>query len=192
MLATYISFYIGTVCFFKTFNVVLSLKVNIISIILLLICLNEANSKWKCLPYIYLYAILYTCLLNDKEFCFSLIGLNSIFSTLPQSEHTSRAVSTPRVRYIRACVYFCLLSIRCFNVVQPETRFHFQSANQIATKVKTFKNFTKFHIKFKNFKKKYLKFKIFKKNSKLKKIHKNLINFINFKIYKISKLTKFS
>jgi hypothetical protein len=41
-------------------------------------------------------------------------------------------VSTPRVRYIRACVYFCLLSIRCFNVVQPETRFHFQSANQIA------------------------------------------------------------
>jgi hypothetical protein len=43
---------------------------------------------------------------------------------IPRS-HTSRAVSTPRVRYIRACVYFCLLSIRCFNVVQPETRFHF-------------------------------------------------------------------
>ena len=83
---------------------------------------------------------------NDKKFCFSLIGLNSIFSTLPQSEytsravsiprmqqwvylacseHTSRAVSTPRVRYIRACFYFCLLSIRCFNVVQAETRFHF-------------------------------------------------------------------
>jgi hypothetical protein len=30
----------------------------------------------------------YTRLLNDKEFCFSLIGLNSIFSTLPQSEYT--------------------------------------------------------------------------------------------------------
>jgi hypothetical protein len=28
-------------------------------------------------------------LLNDKEFCFFLIGLNSIFSTLPQSEYTS-------------------------------------------------------------------------------------------------------
>jgi hypothetical protein len=45
-------------------------------------------------------------------------------------------VSTPRVRYIRVCVYFCLLSIRCFNVVQPETRFHFQSTNQIAKKAK--------------------------------------------------------
>lgn len=45
LLTKYISFYIGTVCLFKTFNVVLSLKVNIISIILLLICLNEANSK---------------------------------------------------------------------------------------------------------------------------------------------------
>jgi hypothetical protein len=50
--------------------------------------------------------LLYHILLNDKEFCFSLIGLNSIFSTLPQSEYTSRAVSTPGVRYIRACVYF--------------------------------------------------------------------------------------
>ena len=86
-------------------------------------------------------------LLNNKEFPFFLIGLNSIFSTLPQSEYTSRAVSTPRVRYIRACVYFCLLSIRCFNVVQPETRFHFQSANQIAKKgqhFQKFQNFTKF------------------------------------------------
>jgi hypothetical protein len=51
-------------------------------------------------------------------------------------------VSTPRVRYIRACVYFCLLSIRCFNVVQPETRFHFQSVNQIAKKGPKFQNFT--------------------------------------------------
>ena len=31
-------------------------------------------------------------LLNDKEFCFSLIGLNSIFSILLQSEYTSREV----------------------------------------------------------------------------------------------------
>jgi hypothetical protein len=37
---------------------------------------------------------------NDKKFCFSLIGLNSIFSTLPQSEYTSRAVSIPRVQWV--------------------------------------------------------------------------------------------
>jgi hypothetical protein len=49
--------------------------------------------------------------------CRPYIGLNSIFSTLPQSEYTSRAVSTPRVKYIRACVYVCLLSIWCFNIV---------------------------------------------------------------------------
>jgi hypothetical protein len=86
------------------------------------------------------------------------IGLNSIFSTLPQSEYTSRAVSTPCMRYIRACVYFCLLSIRCFNVVQPEMRFHFQLANQIAKKIQIFhikvQNFqknSKFHIVFENF-----------------------------------------
>jgi hypothetical protein len=42
-------------------------------------------------------------LLYDKEFCFFLIGLNSIFSTLPKSEYTLRAVSAPRVRYFRAC-----------------------------------------------------------------------------------------
>jgi hypothetical protein len=83
-------------------------------------------------------------LLNDNEFCFSLIGLNSIFSTLSQSEYTSRAVSTPRVRYIWACVYFCLLSIRCFNVVQPETRLHVQSANQIAKKGQNFQKYQNF------------------------------------------------
>ena len=117
----------------------------------------DVYSKWR---------ILLCILLNDKEFCFSLIGLNSIFSTPPQSEYTSRAVSTPRVRYIRACVYFCLLSIRCFNVVQPETRFHFQSANQMVKKGQNFQKFQnfkifqkliffqKFHIKFQNFPKK--------------------------------------
>ena len=121
-------------------------------------------------------------LLNDKEFCFSLIGLNSIFSTLPQSEYTSRAVSTPRVRYIRARVYFCLLSIRCFNVVQPETRFHFQSDNQIAKKVKISKNFKNviYNFKFsKNFKiiKKKKKFKVqnFQKIQKKIKKFQNLI-----------------
>ena len=88
-----------------------------------------------------MYIIILHYFKNNKGFRFYLIGLNSIFSTLPQSEYTSRAVSTPRVRYIRACVYFCLLSIRCFNVVQPDTRFHSQSANQIAKKVKNFKNF---------------------------------------------------
>jgi hypothetical protein len=36
--------------------------------------------------------ILRCSLLNDKKLCFSLIGLNSIFSTLPQSEYTSREV----------------------------------------------------------------------------------------------------
>ena len=89
-----------------------------------------------------------TCVILIIKFCFSPIGLNSIFSSLPQSEYTSRAVSTPCVRYIRACVYFCLLSIQCFSVVQPETRFHFQSANQIAKKGQ---NFQKFHTRFKNF-----------------------------------------
>ena len=91
---------------------------------------------------------------------------NSIFSTLPQSEYTSREIFF--------CVYFCLLSIRCFNVVQPETRFHFQSANQIA---KTGQNFQKFHIKFHNFQK-ISKFKL-KKKSKFSKIS-----------YKISKIPK--
>jgi hypothetical protein len=47
-----------------------------------------------------------------------------------------------------------LLSILCFNVVQPETRFHFQSANQIAKNFKIFKKIKKFHIKFQNFQKK--------------------------------------
>ena len=52
-----------------------------------------------------------------KEFCCSLIGLNSTFLVVPQCEFTSREPQG---------------SIRGFNVFQPETRFHFQSANQIA------------------------------------------------------------
>jgi hypothetical protein len=109
---------------------------------------------------VFVCLVMYILSLNDKEFCFSLIGLNRIFSTLPQSEYTSRAVSTPRVRYIRACVYFCLLSIRCFNVVHPETRFHFQSANQIFKKFQNYK--INFCLKFK-IKKKIKNFKNFKK-----------------------------
>ena len=131
---------------------------------------------------VFVCLVMYILSLNDKEFCFSLIGLNRIFSTLPQSEYTSRAVSTPRVRYIRACVYFCLLSIRCFNVVHPETRFHFQSANQI------FKKFQNYKINC------CLKFKIKKKKLKISKISKNFIFFLIFikfqsfqKFHKISK-----
>ena len=108
---------------------------------------STENVSRNVAPFFYHHSVVIQHLLsNDKKFCFSLIGLNSIFSTLPQSEYTSRAVniprvqqwvylacseytsravSTPRVRYIRACFYFCLLSIRCFNVVQAETRFHF-------------------------------------------------------------------
>jgi hypothetical protein len=64
-------------------------------------------------------------------------------------------------------INFFQLSIQCFSVVQPETRFHFQSANQIAKKGQ---NFQKFHIKFQNFTKisKNLNqnfHKIFKQNS---------------------------
>ena len=57
----------------------------------------------------------YLVLLNDKEFCFSLISLNSTFLVVPQSEFRG--------------------SIRGFNVVQSETRFHFQSANQKISKL---------------------------------------------------------
>ena len=48
------------------------------------------------------------------------------------SEHTSRSVSTPRVRYIRACIYFCLLSIRCFNVVHMVFNASFNNISVIS------------------------------------------------------------
>jgi hypothetical protein len=51
-------------------------------------CRNLAESVFRSK---YAYGLEHV-LLNDKEFCFSLIGLNSIFSTLPQSEYTSREV----------------------------------------------------------------------------------------------------
>ena len=107
---------------------------------------HHKPNRYTCTYTIYIYKkitssprtilCLYRKLLNNKEFRFFLIGLNS-FSQL------YLRVSTPRVRYasIRACVYFCLLSIRFFNVVQPETRFHFQSANQITKKSQNFQKF---------------------------------------------------
>ena len=80
---------------------------------------------------------LYHVLLNDKEFCFSLIGLNSIFSPLPQSEYTSRAVSTPRVRYIRASIVYSVFQ-RC--PTRDKISFPVGQSN-CKKKVKIFKNF---------------------------------------------------
>jgi hypothetical protein len=114
--------------------------------------------------YIFVVNLFY---INNKEFRFFLIGLNSIFSTLPQSEYTSRA-----------CVYFCLLSIPCFNVVQRETGFHFQSANQIAKKGPNYQ--------------KFLNFTKFKKNSKISYISKFSKKFQNCKIDFFSKVQNFS
>ena len=51
---------------------------------------------WQCQG----MEVQYSVLLNGKEFCFSLIGLNIIFSTLPQSEYTSCAVSIPRMQWV--------------------------------------------------------------------------------------------
>jgi hypothetical protein len=46
---------------------------------------------------------LYLLLLNNKEFRFFLLGLNSIFSTLSQSEYTSREV------YSGLCLYLSIV-----------------------------------------------------------------------------------
>ena len=46
---------------------------------------------------------LYLLLLNNKEFRFFLLGLNSIFSTLSQSEFTSREV------YSGLCLYLSIV-----------------------------------------------------------------------------------
>jgi hypothetical protein len=100
-------------------------------------------------------------LLNDKEFCFSLIGLNSIFSTLPQSEYTSRAVSISRVQWAYlAWGIFGLVSIFVYCLFGVSTlsnqRRDFISNRPIKLqkKVKIFKNFkiSKFYKIYKNFK----------------------------------------
>jgi hypothetical protein len=63
----------------------------------------------------------YSCnnpiLLNDKEFCFSLIGLSSTFLVVPQSEFTSRE---PQGFYSG------------FQRCPTREEISFQSANQIA------------------------------------------------------------
>ena len=119
---------------------------------------------------------LYKSLLNDKEFCFLLIGLNSIFSTLPQSEYTSRALSIPRVQWVHlawgifgpvSIFVYCLFGVSTLS----NQRRNFISSRPIKLQKKV------------NF---FFKFKIFKT------FHINVINFVNFKIYKISKLSKIS
>jgi hypothetical protein len=60
--------------------------------------------------------IQYILLLNDKEFCFSLIGLNSIFSTLPRSEYTSREVYSGLSIFVY-CL-FGVLGYNCFIIFQ--------------------------------------------------------------------------
>ena len=109
-------------------------------------------------------------LLNDKEFCFLLIGLNSIFSTLPQNEYTSRAVSIPHVQWVYlACseytsreVYsgLCLFLSIVYSVLQ-----RFPTRDEISIpvgqsnckerskflKIWKFENFTKLKKKIKNF-----------------------------------------
>jgi hypothetical protein len=62
---------------------------------------STENVSRNVAPFFYHHNVVIQHLLsNDKKFCFSLIGLNSIFSTLPQSEYTSRAVSIPRVQWV--------------------------------------------------------------------------------------------
>ena len=85
------------------------------------------------------------------------------------------------MRYIRACVYFCLLSIRCFNVVQPdEISFPVGQSN-----CKKGQNFQKFQ-NLKNFFQKitFLKLQIFKKL----KNEKNEKKMSKFKL-KLSKIS---
>jgi hypothetical protein len=97
---------------------------------------------------------LYHILLNDKEFCFSLIGLNSIFSTLPQSEYTSRAVSIPRVQWVHlAWGIFGLVSIFVYCLFGVSTlsiqRRDFISSRPIKLqKMSKFQNSTKLKKKY--------------------------------------------
>ena len=79
-------------------------------------------------------------LLNDKEFCFSLIGLNSIFSTLPQSRYTSRAVSTPRVRYVGLVSIFVYCLFGASTLSDQRRDFISSRPIKLQRKVKIFKN----------------------------------------------------
>jgi hypothetical protein len=102
---------------------------------------------------------IYTCLLNYKEFRFFLIGLNSIFSTLPQIEYTLREV------YSGLCLFLSIVySVfqRCST--RDEISFPVGQSNwkkrskifknfEILQNLQKFQKFTNFKIqkKFKNF-----------------------------------------
>ena len=98
--------------------------------------------------------IQYIFLLNDKEFCFSLIGINSIFSNLPRSEYNSREV------YSGLCLFLSIVySVfqRC--PTRDEISFPVGQSNckkgQNFQKFQNFTKFQKFHIEFQNFQKKF-------------------------------------
>ena len=120
-------------------------------------------------------------LLNDKEFCFLLIGLNSIFSTLPQNEYTSRAVSIPHVQWVYlACSEYTSrevysgLSIFVYFLFGVSTLSN-QRRDFISSRPIKWKKRSKFS--------KISKFNFFSKKSKFSlnfKTFKNLIRFQNF------------
>jgi hypothetical protein len=90
------------------------------------LCIDERD--WRASRFLrvindyYVVFDVYYNLLNNKEFRFFLIGLNRIFSTLPQSEYTLREVYSglttdqpkPRCHVSSASVnYYSLLNYDC-------------------------------------------------------------------------------
>ena len=121
----------------------------------------------------------YTRLLNDKEFCFSLIGLYSIFSTLSQSEYTLCVVSIPRVQWVHlawgifgpvSIFDYCLFGVSTLS----NQRRDFISSRPIKLQF--------FFLKFKIFKKcyKFYKFQNFQKFHKISKFS----SYFNILIFK--------
>ena len=82
---------------------------------------------------------LYHILLNDKEFCFSLIGLNSIFSTLPQSEYTSRGV------YSVLCLFWSIVH-SVFQRCPSRDEISFPVGQSNCKKCQNFQKFQNFKI----------------------------------------------
>jgi hypothetical protein len=136
----------------------------------------------------------YYSIIKWKEFCFSLIGLNSIFSTLPQSEYALRAVSIPRVQWVHlAWGIFGLVSIFVYSVFQycpTRDEISFPVGQSNCKKRSKFSKISKFQ-KFQN-----LKFlQNLKKNSKIsykisklsKKIQNSKFSFFSFLMFKIFK-----
>ena len=114
-------------------------------------------------------------LLNDKEFCFSLIGLNSIFSTLPQSEYTSRVVSTTSREVYSGLFLFLSIVYSVFQSCPTRDEISFPIGKSNCKKVQNFK-ISKFKLKKK-------KIKMFIKCQNLQncyKISKIFIIFQNF------------